>query len=155
MDDLESQLRYIAEDDDPTSTKDRVAKKVIQQYFAGNDATVWVSSAITYRSTPYEVVTYLSRLARLREKYTSVRLYFKPGYLGMGQITRVAYEPNAYEVSLSVDQIFIGMTPEYTYADETKKQFRVRFRFEGRAVRFVINEITVSETRRRPEMTLE
>lgn len=154
MTELGDQLSYIAESTDTAEEKDKVAEKVMADYFDSKDALVYVSTAPSNAIARYTVRVYLHNLARIRERegYTKVRLYFKPDYLGMGSLFSVYGAPNTYEISVSIIQIFIGEHAEFTYADETKKRLRIRFMYPLRRPPFKIHEILVLQTRSRPEM---
>ena len=152
---FELRLKFIAESHAPIDTKEERSKEIIKRFFASNKSMVWVSSLTTGRKTWYYADEYLNHLSHLSEKYTRVTFYFDPMYLGVGKIHRDTDNARAYEVSLTVKQIFIGRNEEYTYADDTTKQLWVQFRFEGQKLRFVIQAVTLSETVPRPEMTLD
>ena len=157
MRELGQQLGYLAESDDPVDVKDATVKKIIATYFAGPEARIEVSLATTGAVTDYPVRVYLHNLARLRERedYTTVDLYWRPNFMLLGEFGVVPDRPSTYEVSIAATQYFKGVTPEYTYADTTKKVCRVRFTVDRRSGRYRVQEILVRQTVRAPEMKLE
>jgi hypothetical protein len=152
IDRLEARLQYFIGDFPIAEKEERIAE-TIRDFFIGPKARVQVSSVTTNTTETYYVDEYLNNLAHLRRnrRYADVRLDFvKWDYNGMN---RVADQPGRYEAAVSVWQLFVGSSDTVGYADETRKDLRLRLTLgPNDKVTFGIELISVAQTTSRRDL---
>lgn len=151
---LQSRLSYIASSSDPLPKKDAFVRSTIQSCFDSETSPIEIAASGKGTLRVIPVNTYLHRLARLKELYGygKVSLTFRSDYFGMGRVYSVPGKPGAYEISVSLVQLFSASRNGVTvYSDASKRKFRIALVLENETLRLAVKEAFVTESVRRAE----